>query len=1102
MRALRENKKIVHSLESVRRPLASPFSRLVDPLKPIVRFLEQLIRLLLRRFRISNFTICLLGALLGLGAGLFLLRGFLFSPGLVHYWDLHWWYSSSIYPMHHLWDEGLQSPVVVNNMLGLLPFYLFPAEVSERLLFISMFIVMGISMFFATFKLTAPRHATSRVPLIAATLATLLFIFNPVVCTWWWLWDVMWYYAFLPLLLYFSYAAFRDIHSLGKWQFLKRAIPIALILSIMAVCPRLPYYFPILILAFFAGFSRPILGYLKRSILLTGLLLVLYLAFSAVWLIPTIQMAEYTPYWYTNTRSYLYAATKNSDSTVYNVVTLQAIVSQFFKNTFTHSGLLSTMWKSCLIAIPVIAFASLLFRRSKLVIWLVIFTLAFIFLGKGTNPPFGGFYEWLAWDSPLFSSINWIIRKPYIWHITQMFCYAVLAGLTISYLLGFIKDRRRWSKLRKVLFVLLIPVFVAVPLIAGYPALSGNMNGTMQPRELPANWISFNQWMEDEGSDSKLIDYPVPARWGLPRPRLPHYYSGIKPVQSFLFTYFIRDSLAATVRLGELQSVYNARYFLLLSDKVPGDRREETISLVSRQEDMDLAQKFATIYLFESSVDTSLIRASDQTIVALGGLGNMLSLTAVDSYNFGDFPIVFLDQSGSSSDCISGAKILLSNQGNLDLYLSLLDQDYMIRPFNYVDSNPGTHWIKTTIASWYYQTRNSGLEPLQHDYGEKFVRAQGGNPLDIPFHVDNTADYDVLVRCLYSEKGADGINVLLDNELLDHVVTRSDITELRWHSLGTFSLQAGKHMLTLKNVRGFNVVNLLAVVPHGEVGRYEEQVDNSTAEKRLIYLWEAETALNISSAEVSDKYNGNASNGKVVNLSPGAKAWRDIEVLRSDEYEMAVRLNGSVTVGIDDESFPVSRDVLGIAYLDHIYLEKGEHRIEVKAVGEGNSDLDVIWLYSGEGGNETVEDIFVSEANSARVIEYEKLSPTRYRALVTANQPFMLSFAEAYHRLWAANVNGKEYSSVPLNSIGNGFWIEDTGDLEIIIEFKPQNSFYHGVIISCISIAVALAFLFWNWKRKKWQWLRHPSIGNMQNTARTNIERIKKKLRSENSVPE
>ena len=44
----------------------------------------------------------------------------------------------------------------------------------------------------------------------------------------------------------------------------------------------------------------------------------------------------------------------------------------------------------------------------------------------------------------------------------------------------------------------------------------------------------------------------------------------------------------------------------------------------------------------------------------------------------------------------------------------------------------------------------------------------------------------------------------------------------------------------------------------------------------------------------------------------------------------------------------------------------------------------------------------------------------------------MLSFAEACDSLWEASVR-----SIPLYSVLNGFWINETGSLEIIIRYKP-----------------------------------------------------------------
>jgi hypothetical protein len=245
------------------------------------------------------------------------------------------------------------------------------------------------------------------------------------------------------------------------------------------------------------------------------------------------------------------------------------------------------------------------------------------------------------------------------------------------------------------------------------------------------------------------------------------------------------------------------------------------------------------------------------------------------------------------------------------------------------------------------------------------------------------------------------------------------------------------------------------------------QVDNLMADKRIVHLWEAESALNKSDANVSDVYGVNASNGQVVNMPPGSNVWWDIEVIRSGDYRMAVRLNGSATVSIDDQKSVASSNELGFAYLDPIYLDKGAHSLELYPVSDHPCDLDVVWLYSTEPAGETIEDIFTSDETLAQITEYQKINPTKYRVKVSASAPFMLSLSEAYNEQWEARVNGRAYPSMPLNSVANGFWIEEEGELEITIEFRTQRWFYLGVTISAISIAGALAFLLWNWRRKR-----------------------------------
>jgi len=73
----------------------------------------------------------------------------------------------------------------------------------------------------------------------------------------------------------------------------------------------------------------------------------------------------------------------------------------------------------------------------------------------------------------------------------------------------------------------------------------------------------------------------------------------------------------------------------------------------------------------------------------------------------------------------------------------------------------------------------------------------------------------------------------------------------------------------------------------------------------------------------------------------------------------------------------------------------------------------------------------------------------------------MLSFAEAYDPLWEARIykDGEKIEtvkSIPLYSVINGFWINETGDIEIVIRYKPQDWFEIGLAISRLTFTMHL----------------------------------------------
>jgi len=102
----------------------------------------------------------------------------------------------------------------------------------------------------------------------------------------------------------------------------------------------------------------------------------------------------------------------------------------------------------------------------------------------------------------------------------------------------------------------------------------------------------------------------------------------------------------------------------------------------------------------------------------------------------------------------------------------------------------------------------------------------------------------------------------------------------------------------------------------------------------------------------------------------------------------------------------------------------------------------------------------------------EKINPTLWKVKINATKPFMLSFAEAYDPLWEARVykDGKlveKVRSIPIYSVINGFWINETGNLEIVIRHTPQDWFELGLKISGLTFISCIGYLFYDWRRER-----------------------------------
>jgi hypothetical protein len=134
--------------------------------------------------------------------------------------------------------------------------------------------------------------------------------------------------------------------------------------------------------------------------------------------------------------------------------------------------------------------------------------------------------------------------------------------------------------------------------------------------------------------------------------------------------------------------------------------------------------------------------------------------------------------------------------------------------------------------------------------------------------------------------------------------------------------------------------------------------------------------------------------------------------------------------------------------------------------------LDNVSFYEVERRTVGLPDTYL------RVKNYEKINPTMYKVQTGSDKPYILAFGESYNPSWDATVykDGRRQEIIhsnPLHGI-NSFWINQTGNVEVLIEYKDQGLLSIALAISGLTYIFLFFYLFFNWVRnKKGRWLTY-----------------------------
>jgi hypothetical protein len=393
----------------------------------------------------------------------------------------------------------------------------------------------------------------------------------------------------------------------------------------------------------------------------------------------------------------------------------------------------------------------------------------------------------------------------------------------------------------------------------------------------------------------------------------------------------------------------------------------------------------------------------------------------------------------------------------------------MVEPFKATQKgNPLEFWskISPTIQSdaWHDFLEARGVENWDFDYGGGFIYTDNPTETDasliVPVNIEKTDDYVLLSRCLESSVGG-RMRVLLDGH--EYALnSRGQIDRFLWRQLDTVHLEKGTHQINLISVEGFNAVNLFCLIPSSDFSRSEALALEISESKRLISLIE-DTDFHFNDDNASRELVKGASNGHLLKLEPNSQMWQSIPIVRSDNYRCAIRFKGSIEMEIDSTVFSSNSSSLKWNYLDSIHVERGQARVEIKSTTA--SEVDSVLFYTLQDNSQELEDV-LHEQSGAKVVGYKEMGATKWCVDVEATEPFILSFSEAYDPAWNAIIDEKRFPSMPLFSIVNGFYINQTGTFEVTIEYLPQRWFRYGAVTSLSSFLLCVLCYIWIYTKR------------------------------------
>jgi len=722
---------------------------------------------------------------------------------------------------------------------------------------------------------------------------------------------------------------------------------------------------------------------------------------------------------------------------------------------YPYAGAYSNPVLAVLVFVPtILGFSSLLFKNKKRLLnaYISAWILLFMFLAKGLHKPFSSINLFLYENIPMMSSL---FRNPTL-------KFTLIAVPFLALLIGFSTGRILMHVKRRVLRIILVALFISLFLTTSFPLITGEIirgETSLLPSSyvtFPEYWYDASEWLNAQYGDFKVLLMPIndfyqmPYTWG-------YYGADVFPSRlvskSMLnapFGYKVNPEISLltsqfhqavennrTIEFQILLELTGVRYILLRND-IKYDYYKRKImnphvvrDFLEEQSNIKLAKRFGNLFIYEFNGLKPIMYVPNKVIAFHSFSINCIpTLSHVQGFNVSKFALI----------------------------------------------QPQHLWDELVKEEIYNVLTN-----------EKGIKIDHSTSLLYDVEILNDGNYSLAIDF----EGE--LRVLVDNESF---IAKSSKAGLVY--IGPINLHRGHHEIKISPIVSNSIQWSFDLEDHLREWR------EFTPEKQFGALQELLLENGTLKIELHNSTRGwKTINSPLINTSWGKECYFELKIkgqnvshvhIKMVEYDLNKKfINASrvATVGgYENENFDWEKISFHYSPLENTsYIQ-----LQIWHGKETNATLpNIIWIDEAEvleyksarlqailfyhsSKNGTLDDIFISRNTPARVTKYRKISPTQYIVEINATEPFILAFVNAYDPLWIAYVNGERIKSIPLYSVINGFWINQTGQLEITIEYEPQKWFYYGSVISVTTFLACLTYLTYNWTKNKAIWKRTKKI--------------------------